>query len=456
MNLLFFIVLIFAFQLLCLVAGKRAAKKIASSSDYFLANKSVKVFPLFMTFLATQVGGGLVLGSAEEAFQYGWIVFLYPLGAALGLIFLGLGLGRRLASFPVSTTAQIFEVSYGSKRLKQAASLLSIVSLFMILVAQIIASSKFLMSLGVSNQWLFIAFWGFCIFYTVQGGLRAVIATDVVQAAFFVIVFFVTLALAFFAKSSSLLQLADMSVYKGQFVFDLNKATGWLLMPLLFMVIEQDMGQRCFAAGSGKIVSKATFWSGIVTLAVCMVPIAFGMLGKTLGISIPKGASVLMEVVGKVTNPYLAAFMGCAVLAAIISTADSLINAISSNLSEDFMKKKEDNRKTIARIKAITFVLSLSSIFFSYFFTNIVDLMIQSYEFSVVALFVPTFIALFKRQGNFLSALLAILLGGAGFVIFRLFPVAFPREVLSLLLSLFGFGLGEVIVWARRRAVVFE
>ena len=53
-------------------------------------------------------------------------------------------------------------------------------------------------------------------------------------------------------------------------------------------------------------------------------------------LEVPQGGSVLMTTITKTTNPWMTALVGCAVLAAIISTATSLINAISSNLSSDF------------------------------------------------------------------------------------------------------------------------
>src|SRR5205085_2768431 len=118
MNILAIIVLLCLVQAVSLYLGKRSSKEMKSQKDYFLAGRSVGLLPLMMTFLATQVGGGLVLGAAEEAYRFGWSVLLYPLGASIGLIILGAGIGKKLAQFNVSTVAQILEVVYGSKQLK--------------------------------------------------------------------------------------------------------------------------------------------------------------------------------------------------------------------------------------------------------------------------------------------------------------------------------------------------
>ncbi len=424
----------------CTYAGRQASKNLADQDDYFLAGKSVSFFPLMMTLVATQVGGGLVLGSAEEAYRYGWSVILYPIGASLGFLFLASGIGRRMAEFKVSTVAQLFEVVYRSPALKKIASLLSILSLFMIFVAQVIASKKFMVSLGLNNDMFFIGFWALVVLYTVVGGLRAVVAIDIIQALFFIAIFF---ASALYVYSFQTLPPVANNAEISSFDFDATKLTGWLLMPLLFMVIEQDMGQRCFAAKSGKTVSWASGCAALCVMSVCMIPVYLGVTGKLAGISAVPGASILMTIVQIATNPVIAAFVGCAILAAIISTADSLINAISSNLAQDFDIRFLQKDKSVLTAQVITATIAIAGLFGSYYFNNIVDMLIQSYELSVSCLFVPVFAALFRKEGNLISAVLSIMFGAFGFLLFHIYIIDFPREIISLGMSAIGFAVGE-------------
>jgi SSS family solute:Na+ symporter len=393
-----------------------------------------------MTFLATQVGGCLMLGSAEEAYRFSWPVLLYPLGCSLGLLCLGLGLGAKIASLGVTTTAQIFESIYNSPFLKKVASLLSIVTLFMILVTQVIGSQKFMVSIGVDNLYIFLGFWAIVILYTALGGMKAVVATDLVQAAFFSVVFIFCFFYILSADSS--VSLASSSA---NFSFSSEKFTGWLLMPLLFMIIEQDMAQRCFAAKAPKVVSKAALWAAIGTFLLGAIAVTLGIVAKNGGVEIPAGASVLITTVIAKTTPLISAIAACAVLAAIISTADSLINAIGSNLSQDFALFKS---RKVASSQMICIVIPVLAILISFSFQNIIDLMIISYELSVSCLFVPTFAALFMKEGKTLSAAAAVACGASSFVLFQFVPAPLPREILSLLLSTAGFVAGEFV--ARR------
>ncbi len=447
MNITIFITLVIVIQMICFFAGKRAAKNLNSQSDYFLASKEVRFFPLLMTFVATQIGGGLVLGAAEEAYRYGWSVILYPMGACLGFVLLATGIGKKMAQFQVSTVAQLFEVVYQSRFLKQLASLLSIVSLFMILVAQVIASKKFMVSLGVDQPVLFMAFWALIIVYTVMGGLKAVVSIDIIQALFFITVFIGGFLYVLYFQDSAWV-LAWQGGLSGE-VFDYNvsKLSGWLLMPLLFMVIEQDMAQRCFAAQSPRVVTQAAACAAVCTLTICIIPIFFGILGKQVGLVVPEGSSVFMEAVKAVTNPAFAAFLGCAVLMAIISTAISLLNAVSSNLSQDFDFTSLVKLDSVNISRWLTAGIGLAAFFGSFFFGQIVDLLIQSYELSVCCLFVPVLAALLTKRGSTLSAFLAMLCGGIGFCFFRTLSIDFPKEILSIFFSLFGYGAG--MVWMK-------
>ncbi|MBI3900779.1 MAG: sodium:solute symporter family protein [Chlamydiia bacterium] len=448
MTLWLLIPLILCLQYIYWYIGKKAAQKVHGQKDYFLAGKGVRFFPLMMTFIGAQVGGGLVLGAADTAFEYGWWVLLYPLGTCLGLLLLGIGIGKRLTSFKTSTIAQILEIVYKSRMLKKIASTLSIISLFMILAAQFTASHTFLLALGLINPLFFIAFWGVIIFYTVRGGLRAVIATDVVQATVFSLVLCGCFALLFFGG-----MLPSFSLKMSSFTLSSTKLVGWLLMPLLYMMIEQDMGQRCFAGDSPQTVSKAALGAGICTMLICVVPITLGVFAKTMGLTIPVGASTLMTAISFAGGPWITALVGCAVLAAIISTATSLINAISSNLSQDFDIFR--NQENLKAAKWITLGISVGAMVFAFYFNDIVGILIQSYELFVSALFVPIFIALFKKHGNFLSALLAISFGMGSFILFKIVPLPFPAEIMNILLSFVGYGCGEVISHFRKEEVEF-
>jgi solute:Na+ symporter, SSS family len=178
-------------------------------------------------------------------------------------------------------------------------------------------------------------------------------------------------------------------------------------------------------------------------LLICVIPVCLGVLGKTAGIIIPPGSSVFMNVAQALTNPWMAALIACAVLMAILSTAISLLNAVSSNLTQDFDLMSERGSQSVQWARGITLTIGLLAVFCSFYAGEIVGLLIQSYELSVCCLFVPVCGALFQRNVSVHSAWLAIILGGIGFGLSRVMTLEIPSEVFSLALSGLGYALGE-------------
>ena len=170
--------------------GLRARGTSSSNENYLISDRSVGFIPLTLTILATQIGGGLIMGLSDNAYNYGYVSLLYPLGAVVGLVLLGGYVGRNARGKELTTLVEVFEVYYKSPFLRKAASILSIVSLSAILVSQGIASRKLLVTLGFSEIGIFYAFWLVIIFYTCMGGLKAVIDTDMFQCLFILVTLF--------------------------------------------------------------------------------------------------------------------------------------------------------------------------------------------------------------------------------------------------------------------------
>ena len=168
-----------------------------------------------------------------------------------------------------------------------------------------------------------------------------------------------------------------------------------------------------------------------------------------MGVVVPAGSSVFMDVTRALTNPYVTAFIACAVLMAVLSTAISLLNAVSSNLSQDFDFISAKGAQSVRFSQAITAGIGLFAVGGSFYLGEIVDLLIQSYELSVCCLFVPVCFALFKKQCNGLSAWMALIFGAAGFCLTRFISFElFPKEIISLFLSLMGYAFGEF--WTKK------
>lgn len=430
------------------VIGMRTKSSTADLAEFFLGGRKLGVFSLAMTLLATQLGGGTLLGAAEEAYRGGWLVLCYPLGYVVAFLILSCGFGARLRRLELFTLAEVFERGYGSSSLRKVGSLFSIVSLFLILIALGIAMRKFLLALGFTSPWYCLGIWTVVIGYTAMGGLKAVVKTDVIQAACIVVMMLVGAIVTFWQVDFNALQAAPIMASE-----EIKLPwVGWLLMPMLFMLIEQDMAQRYFAARSASLVPKASMLAALLLFIASATAIAYGVLARDLGVLVPEGASVLMTVIQATTSPVMVSVMACAVLLAIISTADSLLCSISSNLAMDFFSNKQEGntRKNVKVAQIATAATGLLAVSLSYGFDSVLGVMLQAYELSVFALLWPVVFVVLRGRGSVLAASGSIAFGLVSAWLFRWVEIPLlPREISSLLFSLTGYLAGDWIAAVR-------
>lgn len=433
MNVTFFLVLLALFIITSIVLAKKTAKTITNTQDYYLSNRTIGIINLALTFLATQLGGGAIIGAADAAYQYGWHALYYALGIALGLLLLAMGIGKRWHMQPISTVPEIFQKVYHDKYLYTLASLIYIITTFMILVAIAVATRKYLAALGLHHWWLFLAFWAALTYYTSLGGLKAVVKTDMLQISLVLLVFF-----AMFWILSPI----DYTFLLVPDHYESIPWSSWLLMPMLITCIGQDMGQRCFAGRTAGTVTCATALAGLLLMAASFLPIYLGIVASQQALPVIAEQSILMDTVIYLTNPAMTAVFALAVLMAILSTADSLLCAISSNVALDFIRS--NSPRALLAAKILTFIISMLAFASSYLTQNIIAVMVIGYGLTITSLFIPIMMALFFKNPSRLAAWLSFTAGLLSYVGF--YSVAY-KELLGLTCSLSGFLLGSIIQW---------
>lgn len=449
MNTIIFLTLLIGFSILFLLFGIYAARRTSTVVDYFLAGRNLGLIAVTFTLIATQLGGGMLLGTTQQAYQVGIFGIYYTLGMSLGFLLLSLGFASRLQSLSVETTAQLFETRYGSPALKKVASFLSVVTLLGLVIGQIVASRTVMVSLGISNEIIFVIFWLLLIIRTTIGGLAAVAITDFYQVLYMIITFGSIFLYALSKNPGSLSILVPTTAQANTFLKSssgISSIVSFLLMPALFSLIEQDLAQRFFAARSSKTATLSALFASIFMLLFALIPIYFGISARFFGIPVDAHANPLLLIIGYFTNDVVVAFALFGIIAAISSTADSLLCAITSNVAQDFDLSKLGIRSTVNGSRIVTWLIGCIALISSYFMpSNIIEILAGSYELSVSCLFVPLIISYFRNNLNKNAALGAIAGGMFGFVFFKIYPIYLPRELVSLILSAIGYGIGWMI-----------
>ena len=82
--------------------------------------------------------------------------FYYALGISAGFVMISCGLGTRLFQMGAQTIPDIFSLRYDSFFLKKVVACCSVVTLFLILTAVLIAGRKLFYSLGFTQDFFFV------------------------------------------------------------------------------------------------------------------------------------------------------------------------------------------------------------------------------------------------------------------------------------------------------------
>ncbi|MCP3658793.1 MAG: hypothetical protein GY830_00145 [Bacteroidetes bacterium] len=444
MNYYIFGIGLSAIALFSLYLGIKSNSKSNKNNDFFLGGRNLGIISLTLTLLATQLGGGSMLGGSNAAIKAGPFALGYSLGQALGFIVLGLGIGSGLRKLNIVTTSEIFEKKYNSPILRKFTGLISIISLTGILIAMAVASKNFIRSIGFDNEFLFLGFWLVLIIYTVYGGFSAVVKTDIFQAIVLMFILTLTFAYSMYANPGILTKVICDFSWTDSINFSKNKFLGWILLPFLFTFVEQDIGQRCFAAKTPKIANISNILAAALLILFAMIPVFFGMAANTF--KIPFEGNPFMNSIINLTNPVISGLAGCAVLAAIISTADSILIAITSNICQDFTFFRSRNNTYLAKI--ITSIVCLIAIGTSYLSDSIFSILVKSYEISVYCMIIPVLFSIFDNKNKYSSSYCAwgsVIFGLIGFFLFRVVSSPFGKEISSIILSLIGYILGYLL-----------
>ncbi|KIX85540.1 hypothetical protein J120_01055 [candidate division TM6 bacterium JCVI TM6SC1] len=449
MNSLLFFGIFSLLGLIYFIIGLRVGRTVTSTSDYYLAGRSLGIAQVTSNLIATQLGGGMLLGTAMASYTHGVYGIVYTLGMSIGFILLACGIAARLQQFNVSTTAQLFQTQYHSIFLKKVASLLSICTLFGILIAQVVGFKSLMYALGFTNIWSIIPFWLSVVAYTMAGGLRAITINDMIQLTLIITIFS-----SLFIRDAFVHGLSNITQFAMSMTRPSQSLIATILMPALFSLFQQDLAQRFFASRSQRTATLSACYAGLFLLVFACIPLYFGIQPRLTNMSVPEGANPLIVYLENTVPTLLFALAMCAIIAAIISTADALLNGISANITQDF--NITDSRGGMTVSKIITGIVGLSALIASYFVPlHIIDIIISSYELSVSCLLVPLLVCYFTPKVSTWAAYGSIVGGFIGFIGIRF--ISLPgKEIVSLLLSCIGYILGMYIQKTTQRTYKFS
>ena len=365
------------YLLLTTFLGIRAHfKSKPSADDYFVAERSVSWFHLGLTLFASwfstlafiAVAGFNYSRGVEWYFAQGTFWMLAPLAVWI--------LGRRIwllgKQHGYITPGDLLDDRYNSTLLRRLCGAISIFALLPYIMVQMVGIGKVLevstngaisFPLGVMIAAVATAL------YTVLGGVRAIIWTDIIQGLLFLGVALLAVAVAANA-SDGLIAGLQMSQQLRPELFELKpERIGAPLTIILIwtpgMVLLPHLWQRNYMANSETAITKGICAFSLLSFVMLIATMLIGSLAIA---SVPTLADSdkIVPVLFQQQNPQLLPLLVLATFAAGMSTIDSQLLTASSIVIRDLfpsLRKKTDfkrREKAVGRLVVIVLIVLIA------------------------------------------------------------------------------------------------
>lgn len=332
-----------------------ASRRIFDISDYFVGGKKLNYWVVSFSSRATGESSWLLLGLTGMGFALGAHALWVLMGEMLGVVCAWVFVTQRFKSL-TDRYKSITVPDYLESRFHDTSHVIRIFSAIVLVVfvtaylsAQLQASGKaFDTFLGVPYHWGVVLGLAIILFYTVAGGFVAVAWSDFLQGALMV-VGLVALPVVALTAIGGLAPLMDGLRSLDSNLLAPMGAHGWGLKGWLSALGLVSIGLgylgspqilvRFMALRDIKEVRQGAVVAAFWTLFADAGAILTGMCGRVILKTLADQEAVLPTLVNQFFHPVIVGIFIAVVLAAIMSTADSLLILASSAVVRDFYQK---------------------------------------------------------------------------------------------------------------------
>ncbi len=368
-----------AYLIMMLAIGVIAYKRTSNSTDYFLGGRSLGPWPAALSAGASDMSGWLLLGLPGYAYAAGFEAFWLAGGLLIGTWANWLISAKRLRTYSI-TTESLTLPEFLSRRFNDNSKLIQTISAFFILLFFLFYTSSGLVAGGKLFETVFgldytiaVIIGTVCVVsYTLFGGFLAVSWTDLVQG---LLMSAALLIVPIAAMNGGLGQLSsDLHNINPELLTLWNDAKGEPLSAIAIISLaawglgyfgQPHILARFKATRSNKDLVTArriaVIWTALSMIGAMLVGLV-GLIYVTNS-GAPKlddGEKIFMLLVNAMFHPVIAGILLAAILAAIMSTADSQLLVSSSAMAEDLYKqilKKDATSEEIVRVGRFAVIL---------------------------------------------------------------------------------------------------
>ena len=413
------LILITIISLVFVVLGILYSKKYQGLENYLVANRSVGVFSLTTSLVASALGAWILFGPASAS-TWGGIgaVIGYALGAAFPLLIL-VFLGEKFRKlYPKGKTLiEVVRQRFGTKLFKLIL-FLTVFYMFIFLIAEVTAVSILVNYISGTALWITaLIVITSSLIYTLYGGLRASIFTDKIQ---FIIILILLL----------ILFINLISFNFNEFNFEFIKQNKPVLLSFDYLpnftagltffiavaatnLFHQGNWQRVYAAQNNKVLKKSLIVSFLIIIPIVFFMGFSGLVAVSINSNVVPDLA-FFSILLKEQSLMLSVIVIILAISLTISSIDTLINAISSlivvdgrkvlNFKGDYLKL---SKYFIVCLSMIAFAIASKGLSILYLFL-LADLFCCA---AVLTVFYSFYDKKINEKNSYLSILIGLLVG---------------------------------------------
>lgn len=436
-----------------LLIGASSAKKNKNADDYFLGGRNLGGWVAALSAQASDMSGWLLMGLPGCIYAYGTNQAWIAIGLFIGTVLNWLFVSGRLRRYTIKAGNAMTIPEYLSNRFKdkkqvlKAISAIVIVVFFLVYTASAFAAGGKLFDLVTDLNYHQALTLGAIVIlaYTFLGGFIAVCKTDFIQGMLMLVAILAVpiIAVMLMGTGSIVPNLIDSGLavdakdYLNIFSVDgepigaMNIASqlawglGYCGMPHILV--------RFMAIKDEKELSKSKKIGIIWVLLSLSIACVIGVIGraylfpKVLGEVNAEYENVFIEMIMKVfmedtSLVFIGGLLLCAVLAAIMSTADSQLLVSSSAVANDLFHgvffKKLNDKQVLAIARVTVIVIAIIAYIIAWNPNSSIMLLVSDAWAGLGSAFGPTILmSLYWKRTNIYGAAAGMISGGLTVII---------------------------------------
>jgi SSS family transporter len=434
------------YLLIMIAIGAYASKKSDSAENFIVAGRRMPLWICGVTIMATWFGGGTMMGGAGASYQGGLLaVIADPFGGALALFIVGFFFVRLFRRLRLLTFIDFLNDRYG-KTASTIAAIGSISSNIGWTAALLVAFGFVFQSLtGVPIEWG-ISGGALVIFiYTVAGGMWAVAITDFVQMIIIIVGLILLLIVVLidvggWGTIAPRLPEGTFRMIPGENTAEawLNYCRAWLIFGLAD-VTAQALLQRGFAAKNEQVAQNSFYLACFGYLSLGMIPVALGIIASVTMPGLADPETVIPALAMAHLHPVAIAIFVGALLAAIMSTADSSLLAASSIFSTNILplfKPQASDRLRLLVTRIAIPVFGTFAVYVALKVQVVYNLIQDANSVILVCVTVPFVAGVWWRRANRSGALASMAMGFLTWFLTIVIAPELPGDLLGLIVGM--------------------